>query len=177
MDEGDMEEEEVALADQAEMARDFLAGLIDRFGVQGQVDVAFIDEETVQLAVTGQDVGLLVGPRGETLGALEELTRTVVQRRVGRQHGRVLVDVGDYRRKRRDALGSFTRRIAEEVRQSGVAQALEPMGAPDRKTVHDTVNLISGVATTSEGEEPRRHVIISPADGTEERNATEEGPF
>ncbi len=160
----EMEQMQVSLADQAEIGRQFLVGLIERFDMEGSVEISTIDEETVELAVAGQDIGLLVGPRGETLGALQELTRTVVQRRVGRQQGRLLVDVGGYRRKRRVALEGFVQRIAEDVRASGVAQALEPMGAADRKTIHDTVNDIVGVTTTSEGEEPRRHVVVRPAE-------------
>lgn len=160
----EMEHSQVSLADQADIGRQFLVGLIERFGVEGSVDSNVIDDETVELAVSGQDIGLFVGPRGETLSALQELTRTVVQRRVGRQEGRLLVDVGGYRRKRRLALEAFTQRIAEEVRASGVAQALEPMGAADRKTIHDTVNDLIGATTTSEGEEPRRHVVVRPAD-------------
>ncbi len=157
------DQEEVSLADQGEIARRFLVGLLERFDVGGSVEVTIVDDETVEVGVGGRDIGLLIGPRGETLGALQELTRTVVQRQVGRQHGRLQVDVGGYRRKRRDALEAFTRRIAEEVGATGVAQVLEPMGPADRKTIHDTVNVIAGVATTSEGEEPRRHVVIRPA--------------
>lgn len=157
-----MGQAEVVLGDQAEIGRQFLAGLIERFEVEGSVEVTPVDEETMELAVAGRDIGLLVGPRGETLSALQELTRTVVQRRVGRQHGRLVVDVGGYRRKRRIALETFIRRIADEVRVSGVAQSLEPMAAPDRKTIHDAVNEIVGVTTTSEGEEPGRHVVVRP---------------
>ena len=78
--------------------------------------------------------------------------------------GRIRLYVSGYRSKRRDALERVTRQIAEEVRTSGVAKSLEPMHPADRKVVHDTVNEIDGVSTTSEGEEPRRRVVILPAE-------------
>lgn len=154
--------EDVPMEQQAEVARAFLVGLVDRFGAQATVDVRPIDDETVELAILGDDLGLLIGPKGQTLGAVQELARTVVQRKTGGRNGRLLVDVGGYRQARRDALERFTRQVADEVKASGRARALEPMSPADRKTVHDTVNDIDGVATTSEGEEPRRRVVIEP---------------
>jgi spoIIIJ-associated protein len=76
-----------------------------------------------------------------------------------------MVDVGGYRHKRREALERFARQVAEQVRAEGAPKALEPMTAADRKTVHDTINDIEGVSTTSEGEEPHRRVVILPATG------------
>ncbi len=157
-------DQDVPLAEQGEVAGRFLTGLLEAFGVDGQVDVRERDEETVELAVTGGDLGLLIGPKGATLGALQEVTRTVVQRQTGGRNARILVDVAGYREKRREALARFTRDVAGEVKESGVAKALEPMGAADRKVVHDTINEIDGVSTTSSGEEPSRRVIIQPAD-------------
>jgi spoIIIJ-associated protein len=74
----------------------------------------------------------------------------------------VLVDVAGYRQKRRAALERFARQVAEEVRESGNEQQLEPMTPPDRKVIHDTVNAIDGVATRSEGLEPQRRVVVAP---------------
>lgn len=156
-------EREVPLAEQADVAREFLDGLVSAFGADGRVDVHDVDEETVELAVVGGDLGLLIGPKGATLAAIQELTRTVVQRRTGSRHGRILVDVGGYREKRRLALGRWTSEIAAEVKATGVRRALEPMSAADRKVVHDTVNEIDGVSTTSEGEDPVRRVVIEPS--------------
>lgn len=155
-------DQEVPLAEQGEVAGRFLTGLLEAFGVDGQVDVHERDEETVELAVTGEELGLLIGPKGATLGAVQELTRTVVQRQTGGRNGRILVDVAGYREKRRQALARFAREVADEVKQSGVAKALEPMSAADRKVVHDTVNEIDGVSTSSTGEEPSRRVVIEP---------------
>ncbi len=155
-------EHEVPLAQQAGVARDFLGGLLEAFDTPGAVEVREVDEETVEVAVTGEDLGLLIGPKGATLAALQEVTRTVVQRQTGGRNGRILVDVGGYREKRRSALARFTQEIAAQVRETGVRRVLEPMSAADRKVVHDVVNEIPGVSTTSEGEEPRRRVIIEP---------------
>ncbi len=156
-------EHDVPLSDQAEVGRAFLDGLLGAFGATGTVEVRDVDEETVELAVQGDDLGLLIGPRGATLGALQEVTRTVVQRQTGGRNGRILVDVGGYREKRKVALARFTHEIAAQVKESGVRKAMEPMNAADRKVVHDTVNEIDGVSTTSEGEEPSRRVVIEPS--------------
>jgi spoIIIJ-associated protein len=160
---GDDVSEDVSLAEQGEVAREFLDGLLAEFGATGTVSVHELDEETVEVAVEGEDLGLLIGPKGSTLSALQEVTRTVVQRQTGGRNGRLLVDVAAYRQKRKAALERFTKQVAEEVKDSGVRRVLEPMSAADRKVVHDTVNDIDGVATTSEGEEPRRRVVIQPA--------------
>jgi spoIIIJ-associated protein len=112
--------------------------------------------------VTGDDLGLLIGPKGQTLQSVQELARTVVQRRASNRTGRILVDVAGYRVKRRDALERFTRQVAEDVLATGVQRVLEPMSPADRKIVHDTANDLEGVRTVSEGEEPRRRVVIVP---------------
>jgi spoIIIJ-associated protein len=143
---------------------EFLTGLVDAFGVEGTVETTSIDEETSEVRVEGSDLGLLVGPKGNTLTAIQELSRTVVHRRVpGTAAGRVRLDVAGYRQRRREALERFTQDVAEQVKSSGVQKALEPMNPADRKVVHDTVNDIDGVSTLSEGEEPRRRVVIVPS--------------
>lgn len=156
-------EEDVPLSEQADTGRAFLEGLLSSFGVRAKVDIRTVDEDTVELFVSGDDLGLLIGPGGSTLTAVQEVTRTVVQRQTGGRNGRLLVDVAGYRQKRKAALERFTRSVAEEVKATGAAKSLEPMHAADRKIVHDTVNTIPGVATSSEGEEPRRRVVINPA--------------
>jgi spoIIIJ-associated protein len=161
--EGVSMDQDVPLSEQADVARDFLVGLLDSFGAVGDVAVREVDEDTVELAISGSDLGLLIGPSGSTLTAIQEVTRTVVQRQTGGRNGRLLVDVGGYRQKRKEALARFTEGVAAQVRETGVAKSLEPMHAADRKVVHDTVNGLEGVQTTSEGEEPRRRVVISPA--------------
>lgn len=153
----------LTVAEEGELVADFLEGLVDAFGLDARVETTPIDDDTVQVDVNGEGLGLLVGPRGRTLSAVQELSRTVLQRKAGGGfQGRVRVDVGGYRAKRHEALARFVTQIAEGVVTSGEASALEPMNPPDRKVVHDTVNGIEGASTRSEGEEPRRYVVITP---------------
>lgn len=162
-EEAAVEQAGMTLDEQAGVAAEFLDGLLDAFGLDGSVEVETVDEETVELAVQGNDLGLLIGPRGQTLTAVQELARTVVQRQQATPPtGRLRVDIGGYRQRRRAALERFTVDVAAQVRESGVAKALEPMSPADRKVIHDTVNGIDGVGTRSEGEEPRRRVVIVP---------------
>lgn len=156
---GQMVEQDVS---DEEVAVEFVSGLLEAFGTPATVTATRLDEETLEVSIEGEGLGLLIGHRGQTLAALQELTRTVVQRRLGTQHGRLVLDVAHYRKRRREALARFAEQVAEEVRGSGVPRVLEPMVPADRKVVHDTVNEIAGVSTTSEGEEPRRRVVIVP---------------
>jgi len=160
--EGASMDEDVPMQEQAEVARTFVAGLLERLGHDASVGIQELDEDVVEVAVTGPDLGLLIGPKGATLSALQDLTRTVVQRKTGGRNGRIVLDVAGYRQRRREALERFTRQLAEEVLSTGERRALEPMHPADRKVVHDTVNTIDGVSTISEGEEPRRRVVILP---------------
>jgi spoIIIJ-associated protein len=156
----DTMEESLTLEQQGEAARAFVAGLVREFGLDADVAFAEVDEDTVQVAATGDDLGLLVGPRGATLSAVQDLTRTFVQRQSENRTDRILVDVGGYREKRVAALRRFTEGIVHEVKSTGEERALEPMSPADRKVVHDTVNEIEGVETRSDGTEPTRYVVI-----------------
>jgi spoIIIJ-associated protein len=156
--------ENVTVDQQADIMAEFLEGLTKAFGYEATIARTTVDEETVELNLEGEDLGLLIGPKGATLAAVQDLARTVVQRTAtGTHEGRVRIDVSGYRQRRRDALERFTQQVAAQVIESGEQKALEPMAAVDRKVVHDTVNDIDGVVTTSEGEEPRRRVVILPA--------------
>ena len=162
---GDREEnmeESLTLEQQGEAAQQFLSGLVQEFGLDATVSYSEVDEETVQVAATGDDLGLLVGPRGATLSAVQDLTRTFVQRQSENRTDRILVDVGGYREKRNAALRRFAEGIADEVKSSGDERALEPMSPADRKVIHDAVNEIDGVETRSDGMEPTRYVVIAP---------------
>jgi spoIIIJ-associated protein len=162
-EQGDSVEPTLTLDEHVEAVETFVRGLVDAFGVEATIEVAEVDEDTREVQVTGNDLGLLIGPRGLTLQAVHELARTIVYRAApGGQDGRVRIDIGGYRERRRQALEQFAAKIAEEVASSGTARALEPMSPPDRKVVHDTINGVEGVRTTSEGEEPRRRVVVLP---------------
>lgn len=143
---------------------EFLRGLLESFGrPDATVTVTVAEEDTLEAAVDGSELGLLVGQKGTTLQSLQELVRSMVQRRfVGQAHARVRVDVAGYRERRRVALERFTADVADSVRESGVAKALDPMGPADRKIIHDKVNELEGVETVSEGEDADRHVVIRP---------------
>jgi spoIIIJ-associated protein len=161
--EGDMTND-ATVEDQARIIQGFLEGLVGAFGLTATMAEERIDDDTIELQVNGDDLGLLIGPKGQTLQAIQELSRTVVQRQAtGTHYGRVRLDVAGYRQRRREALERFARQVAEDVVRTGVPRALEPMHPADRKVVHDTVNGLDGVSTTSEGEEPRRRVVIAPA--------------
>lgn len=157
-------EQDVPMAQQAEAAETFLVGLLEELEADGTVRVREIDEETVEVGVTGEDLGHLIGPKGATLQALQDVTRVVVQRRTGARNGRLVVDVSGYRQKRREALSRFTQELVATVQETGERRVLEPMHPADRKVVHDTVNTLRGVRTMSEGEDPRRRVVILPED-------------
>jgi spoIIIJ-associated protein len=162
--------EELSLEQQGDSAREFVAGVVREMGLDASVTTRVVDADTAAVEVSGSELGLLVGPGGATLSALQELTRTYVQRQTSGRSERIIVDVAGYRARRAEALQKFTRQIAEEVLQDGGDRALEPMAPPDRKVVHDTINEIEGLSTRSEGEEPRRYIVISPtaagAEGT-----------
>jgi spoIIIJ-associated protein len=156
--------EGMTLEEQGEVGRAFVAELLTEFGMDGTVETRLLDEDTVEIAAFGEDLGILVGPRGSTLAALQDLTRAVVQRQCPSRTDRILVDVAGYRERRSAALKRFSVQIAEEVLASGQEKALEPMSPADRKAVHDAINEMPGVQTRSEGEDPNRHIVIAPAD-------------
>lgn len=158
-----MTDENVTVDEQADIITEFLEGLLTSLDVEGTIERTKVDDDTIELAVNGDDLGLLIGPKGQTLTAVHELSRTVLQRKAtGRHNGRVRIDIGGYRQRRAEALARFVTVQAEEVREQGVSRALENMNAADRKVVHDTVNEIDGISTISEGVDPDRRVVIVP---------------
>jgi spoIIIJ-associated protein len=167
---GDEEEpvsgSDVSLEEQAEMAEAFTRGLVERFGLPATVAARAEGDDDVMVDIEGSDLGLLIGPRAATIDALQEIVRTAVQRRIGGHGARIHVDVAGYRARRQEALAEFARQAAQRAIESGRDQAFEPMSPGDRKIVHDIVNEIEGVATVSEGEEPRRRVVIKALAGS-----------
>ena len=153
------------LEEQAEFAADFLDGLFERMDLDVDVEPAFVDGimyVDVWGAESDEGMGLLIGKHGLTLEALQEVVRGAVQRRTG-QRCRILVDVEDYRKRRRSQIASRARQTAGRVRQSGRPEELEPMTAYERKVVHDAVAAMGeGLETISEGEDPNRRVVIRP---------------
>ncbi len=156
--------ESVSLSEQGEIAKRFLDGFVEALGVEATSTISLLDDETVEVSIDATpptQLGILVGPRGVTLQALQEVTRTYVQSKVEGRTDRILVDVARYRERRVAALGRFAAQVADEVLESGEERALEPMSPADRKAVHDALSGRGDVVTRSEGEEPRRFVVIS----------------
>lgn len=149
------------VAAHAEAAEDFLRGLIDTLGLDADV-TSSPTAQAAHLELTGPELGLLIGRRGSTLEALQEVTRAAVQRRLN-ERAWVNLDIEGYRARRRVMIERRARSSAAKVRKSGRPQSLEPMSSYERKIVHDTLSDFRGVRTSSEGEGLDRHVVISPA--------------
>jgi spoIIIJ-associated protein len=158
---GDLTEDD--LEEQGEIAADFLEGLLTRMGLTAGVELNF-EDGTMYVDILGtdpddEDMGLLIGRHGQTLEALQELTRMAVIHRTGLR-SRVVVDVEDYKKRQRDRLEARAREIAKRVARSGQEEALEPMNPYERKLVHDVVAAVEGATSSSRGEEPERFVVI-----------------
>ena len=158
---GDLTEDD--LEEQGEIAADFLEGLLSRMGLTAGVELNF-EDGTMYVDILGtdpddEDMGLLIGRHGQTLEALQELTRMAVIHRTGLR-SRVVVDVEDYKKRQRDRLEARAREIAKRVARSGQEEELEPMNPYERKLVHDVVAAVEGATSSSRGEEPERFVVI-----------------
>ncbi|MGH2697537.1 MAG: RNA-binding cell elongation regulator Jag/EloR, partial [Actinomycetota bacterium] len=152
----------VALEEQAEVAEEFLLGLLDRMDVDADVDHNVVDGVMYVDILAGQDaegMGLLIGRHGQTLDALQEVVRCAVQRRT-ESRCRVMVDVEDYRKRRRSQLIQRAKSVAARVRRTGRPERMDAMNPYERKIVHDAAAEVGGVETASEGEEPDRRVVI-----------------
>ena len=145
--------------EQAQVVEAFLGGLVDAFGFEGEVRVS-VDDDVIIASIEGPETEALVGEKGAVMQAVLELTRTVVQRRT-QDSARIRLDIAGYGERRREALRIYAGRLAEQILEDGGEIMLEPMNAADRKTVHDRIAEIEGVRTYSEGEEPRRSVVIA----------------
>lgn len=151
-------------AEQIRVVEEFLTGLINAFGVTATIETTINDKDLVA-NISGDNLGLLVGPRLATLDALQEVTRLALQREAdGKEYARVGVDVAGIRTTRRESLETFVRSVAERAQNEGKTIVFEEMSSADRKQVHDLASEIEGVRSVSEGEDPRRRVAIVPAD-------------
>jgi spoIIIJ-associated protein len=149
------------IEEQSEMARELLVGLLERMGLDAEVEVNETDGATyveVWGADSDEDMGLLIGRHGRGLESLQEIVRAHIQRQT-MSRCFVHVDVEDYRKRRADVVSQRARQAARKVKKTGRPEALEPMTAYERKIVHDAVAELDGLETQSEGEEPRRRVV------------------
>ena len=152
-----MEADEI-LEDAREDTLDFLEGLLDAMEADGEVTAEISEDGGIVASIDGGDVGLLIGSRGQTLEAMQELLRTVVQRQA-QTRVRVSLDVDGYRERRRQVVLRQAEEMAQVAVERGEAE-LDPMTAYERKLVHQVVADIQGLSSFSEGQEPRRRVRI-----------------
>lgn len=154
-------EEDQALADEpVDRVRAVLERIVDELDVDGSVEVSEEEDEIVG-RVDGEDLGLLIGRRGQTIDAVQLLCyRAAFQGRPDRK--RVTVDAAGYRERRRDAVERQADRAAERALKSGNEIELEPMTASERRVVHQHLKERAGIETFSEGDEPERCVVVAP---------------
>ena len=150
----------VDIEEQATVIQEFLAGLLDAFGLEGSATVR-VEDDVIYADIAGEQTEALIGPKATILQAIHELTKTVVQRKT-MAGTRLRLDVGGYAERRKEALTIYASRLAEQVISEDAEIMLEAMNPADRKTVHDAVSDIDGVRSYSEGEDPRRSVVLSP---------------
>ena len=143
-----------------ERAGDFLEGLLDALDVDGDI-TTWVDEVGGHIDLEGSDLDILVGPNGETLDALQELTRLAVLRQ-SKRRVRLLIDINGFRARQREQLISVVNAAAEQVIRDRADHEFQPMTPAERKIVHDAVAALEGVRTESLGEEPNRRVVIRP---------------
>jgi spoIIIJ-associated protein len=148
------------LEQESEIAADYVEGLLDVADLDGDIDMD-VEGDRALVSVVGATLQELVGPRGEVLEALQELTRLAVHRQTG-ERTRIMLDVGGYRARRRTELTALGRDAAEDVSRTGVARRLDAMTPFERKIIHDAV-AAAGLRSESEGEEPNRRVVVLPA--------------
>ena len=148
------------LEQESEIAADYIEGLLDVADLDGDIDMDVEGDRPV-VSVVGATLEELVGPHGEVLEALQELTRLAVHRQTGAR-SRIMLDVGGYRARRRQELAELGKRAAEQVGRTGIPQRLQAMTPFERKVIHDAV-AAAGLRSESEGEEPDRRVVVLPA--------------
>jgi spoIIIJ-associated protein len=148
------------LVQEGDVAADYLESLLDILDLDGDLDMD-VEGERAVVAIVGKGLGSLVGDKGETLEALQELTRLAVQREMG-VRSRLMLDIGGFRAKRRAELAGVGAEVAARVVASGEPERLKAMSPFERKVVHDAVAQVDGVHSESEGEEPSRRVVVLP---------------
>lgn len=148
----------------ADAAVEYLRTILGHMGV---TDVTFTvkeEENGALISVSGEDVGFIIGHRGETLDALQYLAG-LVSNHVENSYYRVTLDIGNYREKRRETLEVLGRKIAAKAVRTGRNTSLEPMNPYERRIIHTAVQTVEGAKSWSEGEDLGRHVVIGPIEG------------
>ena len=148
----------------ADAAVDYLRTILGHMGV---TDVTFTvkeEENGALISISGENVGFIIGHRGETLDALQYLAG-LVSNHVENSYYRVTLDIGNYREKRRETLEVLGRKIAAKAVRTGRNTSLEPMNPYERRIIHTAVQTVEGAKSWSEGEDLGRHVVIGPIEG------------
>jgi spoIIIJ-associated protein len=148
------------LVQEGDIAADYLERLLDIIDYDGDIDLD-VENDRAVVAIVGDGLQALVGPSGQTLDALQELTRLAVQQRTGIR-SRLMLDVSGHRQARREALSALATRTADEVLSTGTSVRMDAMNPFERKIIHDAIGGIDGVRSESEGEEPNRRVVVLP---------------
>ncbi len=156
-----MEETPSPLPSKADQAHAFLTEVLMHMDIDAKVDI-IEDTDHIFCEISGDDVGALIGRRGQTLTALQYLTKLVTGRHP-EDRRRLTVDIEGYRKRREQRLRTTVKRMAEQVAKTGSSVELEPMDAHERKVVHMALQDYPGIETHSEGSDPYRKVVISPA--------------
>lgn len=150
------------LEQEGDVAADYLEGLLDILDLDGDLDLDVEGDRAVVAIVGSEGLDKLVGRKGETLEALQELTRLAVVTSTGAR-SRLMLDIAGWRAARRTELAELGTAAANRVLSSGAAERLSPMSAFERKVVHDAAGAVEGIRTESEGDEPQRRVVVLPA--------------
>jgi spoIIIJ-associated protein len=158
--EGEEVEGGALLVREGDIAADYLERLLDIIDYDGDIDLD-VENDRAIVAIVGDGLQALVGPQGQTLDALQELTRLAVQQRTG-VRSRLMLDVSGHRQARRESLTALANRTVEDVISSGSPTRMDPMNPFERKIIHDAVSAVDGVHSESEGEEPNRRVVVLP---------------
>lgn len=153
------EDLEDRLVAEGEIAGDYLEELLDLLDFDGDIDLDVEGDRAIVSIDGGSDLSKLVGRRGEVLDALQELTRLAVLQKTG-ERSRLMLDIANWRRRRRDELSALGEKVARRVLESGQREELAPMTPFERKIVHDAVAAVGGVHSESEGVEPSRRVVV-----------------
>ncbi|MFM9035596.1 MAG: protein jag [Mycobacterium sp.] len=156
---GKARDREERLVAEGEIAGDYLEELLDLLDFDGDIDLDVEGDRAIVSIDGGGDLNKLVGRRGEVLDALQELTRLAVLQKTG-ERSRLMLDIANWRRGRRDELSALGEKVARRVLDSGEREELAPMTPFERKIVHDAVAGVDGVHSESEGVEPSRRVVV-----------------
>lgn len=163
-DKGTGDREMMPENEQRQAGEEFLEGLLKAMNYEGSVSSAMSDDGILSFEISGEGLGLLIGPGLNTLDAVQEVCRNTIQRQAdGRGYGKVSVDVAGVRSDRTESLQEFVRSEAQQVLDTGEDVVFEVMSRGDRKIVHDVVGEFDGLATESVGEDPRRRVVLKRA--------------